>query len=176
MRWRSALCQGFAENPPGVDGWPRGICVNAVDSLAGDEGTAFVDLTRQMDARSTRCPSQSGFTLIELLTVVAIIGVLAVVALQQLESYRRAGFDARALSDLKNAVSAEEAYFATTRNYMTLNASGPGPSALPGLMLSDTVTIDLAAVGDTFNGTSISTDGTGRVMRYDSALGWIGIP
>ena len=130
-----------------------------------------------MDARSTRCPSERGFTLIELLTVVAILGVLAVVALQQMESYRRSGFDARALSDLKNAISAEEAYFATTRNYMTVSASGPGPAPLPGLMLSDTVSVDMSATNDSFTGTSASTDGTpNKVMRYDSALGWIGIP
>ena len=117
-----------------------------------------------------------GFTLIELLTVVAVIGVLAVVALQQLERYRRAGFDARALSDLKNAVSAEEAYFATTRNYMTINATGPGPAALPGLVLSETVTVDLSATGNTFSGSSTSSDGTGKIMRFDSASGWIGLP
>jgi prepilin-type N-terminal cleavage/methylation domain-containing protein len=129
-----------------------------------------------MDARSTRCPSDKGFTLIELLTVVAVIGVLAVVALQQLETYRRSSYDARALSDLKNAVSAEEAYFATTRAYMTLNATGPGAAALPGLMLSETVNIDMSAASDTFSGSAISTDGSGKVMRFDSAVGWIGIP
>lgn len=130
-----------------------------------------------MDARNKRCPQERGFTLIELLTVVAVIGVLAVVAMQQLEVYRRSSFDARALSDLKNAISAEEAYFATSRNYMTVTASGPGPAALPGLMLSDTVSVDMSAAGDAFSGTSVSTDGTpGKVMRYDSALGWIGIP
>lgn len=129
-----------------------------------------------MDARSTRCPSESGFTLIELLTVVAVIGVLAVVALQQLETYRRSSFDARALSDLKNAISAEEAYFATTQNYMTVTASGPGAAPLPGLMLSDTISVDMSAAGDSFTGSSVSTGGTGKVMRYDSALGWIGIP
>jgi len=123
-----------------------------------------------------RTRSNRGFTLIELLTVVAVIGVLAVVALQQLERYRRAGYDARALSDLRSAISAEEAYFATTRNYMSMNATGPGPAALPGLMVSDTVTVDMNASPDSFTGTSTSTDGTGKVMRYDSTAGWIGIP
>jgi type IV pilus assembly protein PilA len=125
---------------------------------------------------SSRIRSNRGFTLIELLTVVAIIGVLAVVALQQIERFRRAGYDARALSDLKNAVSAEEAYFATTQNYMSLNATGPGPAALPGLVLSETVTVDLSATGDAFSGTSTSSDGTGKVMQFDSSAGWIGVP
>ena len=117
--------------------------------------------------------SEGGFTLIELLTVVAIIGVLAVVALQQIEFYRRASYDAMAISDLRNTISAEEAYFATNRTYVTLSATGPGPAALPGLMISDTVTVDIAGYADSFSGTSTSRDGTGKVMRYDSASGWI---
>lgn len=124
----------------------------------------------------SRTQSSLGFTLIELLTVVAVIGILAVVALQQIERYRRAGYDARALSDLKNAVSAEEAYFASNQSYMSLNATGPGPVALPGLVLSETVSVELTASGDAFSGTSISSDGTGKVMRFDSTAGWIGVP
>jgi hypothetical protein len=93
-----------------------------------------------------------------------------------MQTYRQSSFDARAVSDLRNAISAEEAYFATTRAYMTLSATGPGAAALPGLMLSETVNIDMSAASDAFAGTATSTDGTGKVMRYDSVLGWIGLP
>ena len=103
----------------------------------------------------------------------AVIGVLSVIALQQIEAYRRSSYDATAMSDLRNAVSAQEAYFATTRTYLTLTASGPGPAALPGLMLSDTVNLEMSASGDSYTGSSTSTDGSGRVMRFDSTLGWI---
>jgi prepilin-type N-terminal cleavage/methylation domain-containing protein len=129
-----------------------------------------------MDARSTRCPSETGFTLIELLTVVAVIGVLSVIALQQVETYRRSSYDATAVSDLRNAVSAQEAYFATTRSYLTVTASGPGPAPLPGLILSDTVNLEMEAAGDSFNGSAMSSNGTGLVVRFDSTTGWIGVP
>lgn len=129
-----------------------------------------------MDARSSRCPSDTGFTLIELLTVVTVISVLSVIALQQVETYRRSSYDATAVSDLRNAVSAEEAYFATTRSYLALTASGPGPAPLPGLMLSDTVNLEMSVAGDSFSGTSMSTNGSGLVIRFDSTLGWIGLP
>jgi prepilin-type N-terminal cleavage/methylation domain-containing protein len=64
-----------------------------------------------------RLRSESGFTLIELLVVVAIIGILAAIAIPQFAAYRRRGFDAQVKSDLRNAASAQEAYFAENSAY-----------------------------------------------------------
>lgn len=62
-----------------------------------------------------RLESESGFTLIELLVVVAIIGILAAIAIPQFSAYRKRGYEAQVKSDLRNAATAEEAYFAATQ-------------------------------------------------------------
>jgi len=58
-----------------------------------------------------------GFTLIELLVVIAIIGILAAIALPQFGAYRRRGFDTDVKSNIRSAISAQEAYFTDKETY-----------------------------------------------------------
>jgi len=61
--------------------------------------------------------NKKGFTLIELLIVVAIIGILAAIAIPQFSSYRQKAYNSAALSDLKNAKTALESYYADNQHY-----------------------------------------------------------
>jgi len=65
------------------------------------------------------CPhmKRAGFTLIELLTVVAIIGLLAVVAIPKLTGVKERAQVAAMKSDLRNLVTLEENYFAQNLKY-----------------------------------------------------------
>lgn len=115
-----------------------------------------------------------GFTLIELLVVVTIIGILAAIAIPQFAVYRQKGFDARAESDLRNAATAEEAYYSSNQAYATCATAGECASALPGYKNSSGVSLAMTAAAMAFTGTASHGSGSGKIWSYDSAAGGIG--
>jgi type IV pilus assembly protein PilA len=62
---------------------------------------------------------RKGFTLIELLIVVVIIGILAAIAIPKFANTKQQAYLATLKSDLRNLVTAEEAYFADNTTYTT---------------------------------------------------------
>ncbi|MGC9061908.1 prepilin-type N-terminal cleavage/methylation domain-containing protein [Calditerrivibrio sp.] len=60
---------------------------------------------------------KKGFTLIELLVVVAIIAILAAIAIPQFAKYRQNAYNSAANSDIRNAKTALESYFADKQEY-----------------------------------------------------------
>jgi prepilin-type N-terminal cleavage/methylation domain-containing protein len=71
--------------------------------------------------------NKKGFTLIELLIVVVIIGILAAIAIPKFASTKQKAYIAAMKSDLKNFVTAEEAYFSDTNLYGAYgNVNGAG--------------------------------------------------
>src|SRR6266567_7959225 len=76
----------------------------------------------QGDAQMNR----KGFTLIELLIVVVIIGILAAIAIPKFANTKGKAYLASMKSDLRNLVTAEEAYFADSVKYSTKVTSKVG--------------------------------------------------
>lgn len=62
--------------------------------------------------------SDDGFTIIEMLIIVVIIGILAVITVQKFAGVKTKTYVAAMKSDLRNLVSAEEAFFADSGTYV----------------------------------------------------------
>jgi len=123
--------------------------------------------------------ARKGFTLIELLIVVVIIGILAAIAIPKFANTKSKAYVTAMKSDLRNLVTAEEAFFSDSTYYTTAttlvsrngfkNSSGVGvPVVVPGAgYWSATVThsqLSGATCGIGVNTTSpvISTAGDGE--------------
>lgn len=97
-----------------------------------------------------RLKAEKGFTLIELLVVIAIIGILAAIAIPQFAAYRRKGYIASAQSNLRNAATAQEAYFADNSKYTTCGGAACASGNLPGYNQDANVTVTAAQGTQTF--------------------------
>ena len=73
--------------------------------------------------------NRKGFTLIELLIVVVIIGILAAIAIPKFANTKQKAVIASMKSDLRNLVTAEEAYFSDQNNYTTTLAAAQTAAA-----------------------------------------------
>ena len=61
--------------------------------------------------------SQKGFTLVELLVVIVIIGILVSIAVMKLAGSDEGAVIASMQSDARNAITAEQLYYAVNRRY-----------------------------------------------------------
>jgi type II secretion system protein G len=68
--------------------------------------------------------AKKGFTLIELLIVVVIIGILAAIAIPKFASTKQKAYTASMKTDLRNLVTAQEAYFSDNTTYTTSATAG----------------------------------------------------
>lgn len=106
--------------------------------------------------------NEKGFTLIELLVVVAIIGILAAIAIPQFAAYRQRAFDSRAQSDLRNVMTAQEAYFADQEAYASAVGSLPGFDAV-----SSGVSLTFTGNATDWSGSTYHGSGS-KTYCYDS--------
>ena len=113
---------------------------------------------------------QDAFTLIEILLVIAIIGVLAVIAIPQFIRYRSQAVDAQLKSDLRNAAVAVESYFTKKSVYPESIAEIDGY----GFRASDGVTVTLTIVSsNSFTITAAKPGGTQPSFTLSSTTGSI---
>src|SRR5438046_5157972 len=73
--------------------------------------------------------NRKGFTLIELLIVVVIIGILPAIAIPKFANTKAKAYIASMKSDLRNPVTAEQAYFASSGKYTACTACPTPPTA-----------------------------------------------
>jgi type IV pilus assembly protein PilA len=80
---------------------------------------------------------RKGFTLIELLIVVVIIGILAAIAIPKFASTKSRAFVVAMKTDLRNLVTAEEAFLADSAHYTSTisqlkyqNTTGTNPPSI----------------------------------------------
>jgi len=114
--------------------------------------------------------ADKGFTLIELLVVIAIIGILAAIAIPQFAAYRRRAYESDVKANLKNAATAQEAYFVDFNNYQLGGMTNGNP---PGYNRSLDVTMDAAVGTNTFQLTASHTNCGTNTWIYSSISGSI---
>ena len=114
--------------------------------------------------------SDEGFTLLELMVVVAVLGILAAIAMQQFWLFRSRAIDAAMRSDLKNAALAMESYYGEFLAY---------PASLSAIQLVGyrntsgvTLTINVTSPS-TYALTAAKPNGTKSSFSFDSTTGLI---
>jgi type IV pilus assembly protein PilA len=93
-----------------------------------------------------RTSNEKGFTLIELMIVIAIIGILAAIAIPQFSAYRQRSYNSAAEADLRNAATAQEAYFVDNSTYCS--STSTLISGTYGLYLSNKVVFEIGGANN----------------------------
>ncbi|HUF25979.1 MAG TPA: prepilin-type N-terminal cleavage/methylation domain-containing protein [Gemmatimonadaceae bacterium] len=117
--------------------------------------------------------NRKGFTLIELLIVVVIIGILAAIAIPKFANTKEKAYIAAMKSDLRNLVTAEEAFFADNMTYTNVAASNVGGTvtADPATGFTPSAGVTVAATADAGLGWSGTAGHTGTTITCNIGVG-----
>jgi type IV pilus assembly protein PilA len=104
------------------------------------------------------------------MVVIAVVGILAAIAIQQFSLYRSRATDASMRSDLKNAALAMESYYGEFLEY----AASVSAIQLVGYRISNGVTVTINVTSpNTFTLTAAMPNGTQPSYTFDSTTGLI---
>jgi prepilin-type N-terminal cleavage/methylation domain-containing protein len=127
-------------------------------------------MTLRKPSKHANLPADAGMTLLELLVVVAVIGILASIAIQQVSLYRARAIDASMRSDLKNAAMAMESYYGEFLEYPNTQAA----ILLVGYRNTSGVSLAISVTSpSSFTLTAARPNGSQVSFTYDSTTGLI---
>lgn len=116
--------------------------------------------------RTERAAGERGFTLIELLVVVVIIGILVAIAIPVYLNYRKGAENKSAQSDVRNAVTAVEQFYAENGN--TYPVSGNNTGSAGTAVVFGTTTTGTSGSGGTPETANVSA---GNTLVYTYSAG-----
>ena len=102
--------------------------------------------------------AKRGFTLIELLIVVVIIGILAAIAIPKFANTKEKAYVASMKSDLRNLVTAQEAYFSDNNSTYAASTTAMGTN----FQASSGVTVTINSATNTGWTASASQNSTAK--------------
>ncbi len=109
-------------------------------------------------------------TLLELIVVVAVLGILAAIAIQQFQLHRARAIDVSMRSDLKNAAIAMESYYGEFLEYPSTQSA----ILLVGYRSTSGVSLMINILSpSTFTLTAARPSGSQASFTYDSTTGLI---
>ena len=108
--------------------------------------------------------ARPGFTLVELLIVVLVVGVLAAIAIPRFTDTKGRAQLSAVKSDLRNLISAQEAYMADYQAYAS------DPTALP-FKNSPNVTVTLTSASGFASSWGATAESNGGALRCKIGLG-----
>ena len=115
-------------------------------------------------------PADAGMTLLELIVVVAVLGILSAIAIQQFQLYRARAIDTSMRSDLKNAALAMESYYGEFLEYPSTQSA----ILLVGYRKTSGVSLTINVTSpSTFVLTAARANGSQASFTYDSTTGLI---
>ena len=111
--------------------------------------------------------NRKGFTLIELLIVVVIIGILAAIAIPKFAATKDKAKLASVRSDLRNLITAQEAYFSDNATYGEFSALQSNSN----FSLSSGNTMTIAAVASGFTATATNASISSGISSCSMQVG-----